>query len=161
MERDIAHQVLVTADTLSGNDNRFLDAGLTQQGGFYFAQLNAMAANLHLVVDASKKFNRAVGMSAHQITGPVHARAGAIRNINEALGRQLRAKQIPGRYPFAANEQLAGHQRRTLTSPSRPNAKRGVGNRLAQRNEFADRSKIAGRRPHRGFSGPIHVDQVT
>eukprot|EP00955_Chlamydomonas_euryale_P062857 358490-Chlamydomonas_euryale.AAC.1 len=74
------------------------------------AQLDAEAAQLHLVVDAAKELQRAVGKPAHQVAAAVHAfvRPAAEGIGNKLLGRQICAVRISTRHARTANHKLAG-----------------------------------------------------
>src|SRR5215212_7745393 len=87
---------------------------MTAQHCFYLAQLNAIAAQLHLLVQPPHILDAAVRPVAPQITSPVPARSGsaAVAVRLKALRRQLRPSQIPAPYPGAADIDLAHHPHR-------------------------------------------------
>ena len=88
-------------------------AGMAQQRGFHLAQLDAVAADLHLLVQPSQELDRAVGQPSAAVARPVEPAAGDVaeRVGEESLGRQLRGVQIAARQPRAADVQLARHAR--------------------------------------------------
>src|SRR5688572_22802666 len=75
------------------------------------ARLDAVAPQLHLLISASEKLELAIGTVAHQIAGPIEARARyRAKGIwNELLGGQRWLVEIAARHPVAADVQLAGH----------------------------------------------------
>ena len=68
-------------------DGGFEDAGVLAEGGFDLAELDALAAELDLVVEPAEVLERAVGQPAGQVAGPVQPRARA--------GRTGRARTAP------------------------------------------------------------------
>ncbi len=85
----------------------------------HFAQLDAKAAQLHLVVQASKELNGAVGQVARLVAGTVEpcARRGAERIGNEALGSHIRPIEIASSQIHAANIQLTWNAYRHRPQP--------------------------------------------
>ncbi|KGC53599.1 putative l-ornithine 5-monooxygenase [Burkholderia pseudomallei] len=76
------------------------------------AQLDAQAAQLHLVIDAADEVEHAVGAAAHEVARAVQPRARrAVRIGHEALGGERRAAQVAACEPdaLAAQIQLADH----------------------------------------------------
>jgi len=57
-----------------GTINALAHIGMPGKQGFNFTQLDALAADFHLVVHAADKFNLAVGPPAHEVAGFVKAR---------------------------------------------------------------------------------------
>ena len=77
--------------------------------------LDAEASNLHLVVGASDEDEVPGGHFAHEVAGPVHARAAAEGGRDELLGRQVGAMEVLAGEPRAGEEELAhGAARRLL-----------------------------------------------
>src|SRR5690349_18523374 len=55
------------ADRCSRDDDRVSDQRMLAQPGFNLAKLDPEAANLHLLVGATKKMKEAIGVTSHQI----------------------------------------------------------------------------------------------
>ena len=55
-------------------DGRLAHRGMAQQRGFHLAQLDAVAANLHLVVQPSQELDRTVGQPSAAVARPVEPR---------------------------------------------------------------------------------------
>ena len=85
--------------------------GCRAMRGLDLAQLDAKAANLHLVIDAAEVLDVAVLETTRQIAGPVERgpRGGAERVGDEALRGQLGAVEIAARHACAADVHLPGH----------------------------------------------------
>src|SRR5215212_5250903 len=84
---------------------------MTAEHCFYLAQLNAIAAQLHLLVQPPHILDAAIRSIAPQITSAVPACSGsaAVAVRLKALCRQLRPPQIPASYPSAADIDLTHH----------------------------------------------------
>ncbi|GAB4589195.1 hypothetical protein Ntsu_70270 [Nocardia sp. IFM 10818] len=81
---------------------------MREQIGLDLAELDALAAELHLEVGAADVFQRAVLHPAHQVAGAVHAFAGAGERIrDEAVRGQVRAALVAARQLPSAQVQLA------------------------------------------------------
>src|SRR5215212_7939124 len=87
---------------------------LTAEHCFYLAQLDAIAAQLHLLVQPPHILDAAVRPVAPQITSAVPACSGsaAVAVRLKALCRQLRPSQIPAPYSGAADIDLTHHPHR-------------------------------------------------
>src|SRR5439155_3263462 len=74
-------------------------------------QFDAEPAEFHLVIEAAKKFDLAIGAKTGQVAGAVKARAGPVaeRMGDEAFGGQFRTVQVAARDPGSADEEFAGH----------------------------------------------------
>jgi hypothetical protein len=92
LRRDIGHEPRA-ARALARNDDRLAHFGLRQQLRLDLAQLDAEAADLHLVVDAAQVVQLAFAVPTNQVAGAVEAAAAfAVERIgHEALGAQRRA----------------------------------------------------------------------
>src|SRR5215831_4417738 len=89
---------------------------LAAQQRLDLAELDAMAADLHLVVHPAGEFQGPIRMAAHAIPGTVKA-LGCIAGEwigHEALRGELRPIEIAARDAGAANAQLACDQNRAL-----------------------------------------------
>ncbi|OEZ48753.1 hypothetical protein DUGA6_63200 [Duganella sp. HH105] len=90
--------------------HRFAHLRLRQQLRLDFAQFDAEAANLDLMVDPAKIFQFALIVPAYQVARAVQALAVAPQRIgHEALRAQARTVQIAARQPDAAQIQLTSH----------------------------------------------------
>src|SRR6185503_12289776 len=74
------------------------------------SRLNAVAANLDLLIVASEVVEACIGIEASEISGLVHSRAWRCADgiWNETLRRQARPVVIAARHAIARNKQLAG-----------------------------------------------------
>jgi len=128
--RDIGCQLLACRAIIAGDYRRLPHASLPGQCVFDFAQFNAVAADLHLLVHAPKKLERAIRMAAHQVAGAIKPRTRHGGIGNEALGRQFGPVQITLCNAFATDLQLPRHQHRAVNAPGSADGQPGVGNRL-------------------------------
>src|SRR5262245_19284957 len=81
--------------------------------GFNFTELDAEAADFHLVVDAAAILQLATRQPARQVTDSIETKSGAADGIHHEAGtREVGAIQISARHPGAAYVNLAGHARR-------------------------------------------------
>ena len=103
-------ELAVTTD-LHGLDGALLDAGVQAQLLLDFAQLDAEAANLHLVVDAAQVLDAAVGQEAREVTRLVEAgtRAGAEGVGQVDAGGELGAVEVAAAQALAGDVELTGH----------------------------------------------------
>ena len=104
---------VVARRVLAHDDGGLAHGRVRRQHGLDLAQLDAEAADLHLLVHAAQVLQRAVRPPAHAVARAVHRAAGSPNGIgDEALRRQLRAAQVAARHARAAHVQLARHARR-------------------------------------------------
>src|SRR6266536_5080857 len=98
---NVGHQTPVARRILANKHHRMPNCGMLCQRGFDFAQLNAEAANLDLMVNASQVFDVSIGQEPRQVSGFVETRSGNMteRVRNESLCGQLRTVQISARNP--------------------------------------------------------------
>ncbi|RMO57029.1 hypothetical protein ALQ29_03813 [Pseudomonas marginalis pv. marginalis] len=150
---EIRHQPLFTHQ-----HHGFLDTRQLVELGFDFAQFDAHATDLHLVIIAAQVLKIAVRQPARQVAGAVHA-PGVERVVQEAFGGQLRAVQIAARHTFAAHVQLPRHTQRHRPLLLIQQVHRGIGDGFADVQRLAGLD-LAGGGDHRGFGGAIVVDQV-
>ncbi len=134
------------------------------QPRFDFAQLDAEAANLHLVVDTPGVFDGSCSAITRQVAGAVQATAIAGKRVrHEAFGRQRGAVMVAPRQTGMADVQLAAATQSDRVEISVQHVPRQVRNRLANR---AGRVLRVGQRDrsiahvHRGFGDAVHVDQL-
>ncbi len=99
----VGDESAVSVGALVGDDDAFADVGVGEEGGFDFAEFDAEAADLDLVVGAAEVFEGAVGAPAGDVAGAVHAFAGlAVGVEGEAFGGEGGAVEV------AAGESAAG-----------------------------------------------------
>ena len=125
-------------------------------------QLDAEAADLHLVVEAPQELDGAVGQESGEVAGAVGPRAGQPEWIgHEALRRQLRAAEVPPAHLHAADNELAGRTDRHRFPLPIDDVQAGVGHRPADRHRAPP--AVALTRPpahvHRRLGGTIEVVQ--
>src|SRR5688572_31345001 len=86
---DIGNESLLAAFVLASDHERLLDASVTRELRLDLAELDAKAADLHLIVVATDVFDRPVLAPLRQIAGAVQARTRrtAERIRDEALYR--------------------------------------------------------------------------
>ena len=72
VERDIADEAGVERRVLAGDDHGLADAGDRLEGRLDLAELDAVAADLDLVVGAAEEVEPAVLPPANEVAGPVH-----------------------------------------------------------------------------------------
>src|SRR5690349_25157197 len=97
---------------------------------FDLAELDAVSADLDLVVDATEVLEVAVGAIARHVAGLVHAPA-AKRIGDEALRRELGAIQVTAGDTRATDVELADHADRLSVAVSIEYVQLRVGDRLA------------------------------
>ncbi|MNF46169.1 hypothetical protein D3C84_273240 [compost metagenome] len=151
----VAHQLL-----LARHHRRFAHRRVRQQTGFDLAELDAEAANLHLLVDPPQVFQGAIGPPAHQVAGAVQALAAAEGVGDEAFGGQPRTLVVTPRQAFATDVQLAGHAQRQWLQVVVQHVQRGVGQGFAEEHLRLLFVEAVARRPDGGFRGPVEVPQL-
>src|SRR6185436_1747999 len=138
---DPGHQAVAVVAAPAGEHHGLAQVRMRGQGGLDFAQLDAEAADLDLMVDASQVFQLAAGQAPRQVAALVEPRSiGPIRPIrpigrilkrvgHEPLGGQLRPAEIAAGDPGAADVDLAGsevRQRFGMATPMRLPAARSA-----------------------------------
>src|SRR5204863_7607693 len=71
---DVGHQPRITRLIFARDDDGFAHRRMAPEYGFNFTQLDAVAAELHLIVEAAEEFNLAVRAPASPVAGPVKQR---------------------------------------------------------------------------------------
>jgi len=107
------------AGVVAQHDHRVPDLRMFAERRFDLAELDAVATNLDLMVDAAEEFDVAVGAIARQVAGAVQARAGARpeRIGHELLLRQVGPVEISVHDTGTADVNLAGHADRDRLAP--------------------------------------------
>ncbi|MDE1148590.1 MAG: hypothetical protein PW843_18560 [Azospirillaceae bacterium] len=134
-----------------------LHAGAAGDDGLDLTQLDAEAAQLHLVVDPAQEIDAAVDQRPAHVAGGVQPVAGGIQL--ETLGGFLRPVQVAVGQGRAADVDLPGlaHRHRLPVGRQHQHAISGQGpadgHRLA-------RARLVRRRHHRGLGGAIGVQHA-
>src|SRR5262245_27525719 len=107
---NVCDQALVAIRLLAGGDESLLHSRVLPQHRFDLTHLDAVAAHLDLMVDASQKLDVAVGQVPYQVAGPVEPSAGPVAKWvrDELFGGQLGAMEVAPCQAVAADVQLAG-----------------------------------------------------
>src|SRR6185312_9104308 len=128
--------------------------------------LNAVAADLDLVVGTAAKQEVAAGLETYAIPGAVEAaaRLARVRIGDEALGREVRTGEITAGEPGAADEQLAvqprGHQLLPGTGDDGESVLDGAADGdLAGETGSGRPAQLAPRGDDRGLRRAVGVDQ--
>ncbi len=102
---DVGDQPLVA---LGDDDGRVGDAWLGDECGSYFAEFDAVAADLDLVVDAAEELDGSVVPPAGEVSGAVHAAARRAVYVREELvGGAGRVAHVAAGHAGAADEEFA------------------------------------------------------
>src|SRR5262245_56396115 len=106
------------------------------EGGLDFSWLDPEPAYLDLIVEASKKFERAVGEKPYAVTGTIHARAALARKW---IGHEPRRSQffvidVADSDGVPANPEFAGFAGRHELPIRSQHVNAGVGERASDRN---------------------------
>ena len=127
-----------------------------------FAQLNAEATNLHLIVGASEILQILSRQEPREIAGAIQRFAGAERMRQKARGSELRTVQIARSDASAANVDLAWHADRNSVAEGVEQVNFEIGNLSA--NDAATREIFLRDWPvchvHGRLGDPVHVDQL-
>ena len=94
------------------------DVGVVGEGVFYFAELDAEAADLDLVVGAAEVLEPAVGGPAGEVAGAVHPGAGRRRTgRGRSAGGQGGAAEVAAGEAGAGDVEFAGYTGRHRPQP--------------------------------------------
>ncbi len=110
---DVADQALVAGPVLVGHHHGLAHPGEGEQGGFHLAQLDAVAAHLHLRIRATEELEDSVRAPAGEVSGAVEAgaRGGGEGVGYEALRGEGGLLHVAAGQAVAADEQLADDAR--------------------------------------------------
>ncbi|GAB3210079.1 hypothetical protein GCM10027262_34040 [Nocardia tengchongensis] len=92
----VGDQLITGALVVADHDHGLRDRGQRGQRRLDLAELDAQTAQLHLEVGAAQVFQLAVAGPGDEVTGAVHARAGAEGVGHEAIRGQVGASHIAG-----------------------------------------------------------------
>ena len=91
---NMRNQPRVAAEVIPRQHDGGLDVRVLHENVLDLLELDPVAADLHLVVDAAKKLQRPVGAPAGQVSGPVQARCATVR---ERVAKEASLGSVPGR----------------------------------------------------------------
>ena len=137
---DVAHQALVARDVLARKHHHLPYGRVSAEGRFDLPQLDAKAADFHLVINAPEKLDTPVCAESHQITRLVEPRPGltAERIGDKLLRGHLRLEQILACQSIAPDAQLPVHTDRHRLHVVVQNVHPRVADRSANRNRLID-----------------------
>ncbi|EYF04582.1 Hypothetical protein CAP_4402 [Chondromyces apiculatus DSM 436] len=106
----VRHEALVSRDVLARHDHAGAHRGVQAEHRLDLAELDAEAADLHLVIDPAQVFQLPVLVPAGEVAGPVEpcALPAVQRALDEALRGERAPAQVAPRDPGAADVHLAG-----------------------------------------------------
>ena len=107
---DIRDETRIAGCVLARDDDGLRNMRMRSEVGFDFSELDAIAADLHLEIEAPLVFEQAVVAPPATVARAIKPlrRAAAERICDEALGSQLRAVEIAERDTGSADVDLAG-----------------------------------------------------
>ena len=162
--RHVGHELLVAGGVLAHDGDAFAHTGGTPELGLDLAELDPVAADLHLVVDATEELElcRPVGQLTPpgQVAGQVHAVAGDERVLDEALGGQLGTGVVAAHDAVAADPELSGDTRGHRLTVAVEHVDLRVRDRGADRDDVERTLQLPGARPDRGLGRAVHVRDV-
>lgn len=130
------------------------------KGRLHLPRLDAIAADLHLVVDATEELDGAVGPPPAQVAAAIEPGPGVEGVGHEALGGELGAIQIAAGQPRPPDVDLAGHPHRHRGPAGVEDVDGGVGDGPADGGGALVLGGTAGDAgAHRGLGGAIGVEQ--
>ena len=103
----ITDQALQSGTVLADVGHGLFHSGVLFHGHFHFAELDAVAAHLHLAVDAALVVDLTVGQFRSAVAGLVHATAGNERIREETFGGKVITTDVAFRHASAAEVELA------------------------------------------------------
>ena len=130
---------------------------------FDFSKLDALSANLHLMVDSPDKFDVAIRQPSRKVSRFIHAFAGCKRMGNKFLLSQFWTVVIAFHESFAADAKLSGNPGRLHVSRTVKNVYFRIADRFSNRNrqrvllQFINRMI---RRENRAFRRSIHMKEL-
>ncbi|MCY1275775.1 hypothetical protein D9M70_244250 [compost metagenome] len=162
--QQVAHQLLAAAG-IQGQHHGLAHTRQGLQAGFDLAQLDAEAANLHLVVDTADVLDQPVAALAHQVTGAVQASALAAEGVgDEAFGGEAGALVVTTGQAVATHIELTGGARRQQVEVGVQHVERTGAHHLADGHAGGSRFQLfrgqAGQGHHHGFRGAVGVEEA-
>src|SRR5215218_5626607 len=106
MQHEVADQAPVG---LAHQRHGLAHAGVATHRGFDLAQLDAVAADLDLMVQPAEELDLPTGQTARQVASAVEPLARPTQRVgDELLGREIGPPAVAARQPHAGYTQLAG-----------------------------------------------------
>ncbi len=139
---------------IAGQHRALPDAGHRRHRGFHLTQLDAVTADLDLVVGAPEEVEVAVGAPADQVAGAVQP--APVRAGHEARRRQRGPVQVPPGQARPGNVELPRHPRRHGPEPAVEHVADGVEDGLADGGCGAA-GRTAAQGVDRVFGGAVEV----
>ncbi len=106
---EVADQAVAHAGQLADHHHGPADTGVDRDRRSHVAELDAEAADLHLLVSAAQELDVAVGIAPGDVTRPVQPPARRERVSDEPLGRQRRPTEVSVRHMCSADVDLADY----------------------------------------------------
>src|SRR6267142_3959395 len=105
--RHIRDQALVPGSIFTRQHHGLTDPRVPVEQGFDLAELDAIAAQLHLAVAPAQKFDIAIGAIARHVAGPVEASVRTAEWVaHKPVGGQIGPLPISARNPLPADVQV-------------------------------------------------------
>ena len=135
---------------------------MAQQRCLDLPQLDAVAAQLDLEVEAAKMLEVAVLAPAGSVTGAVERgpRRGAERIRDESLGGEFGPFPVTEAHALAPDAQLPRNADGAELAPLIEDIDRGVANRPANGDAVGGVGNAGASRPHSSLRGSVHVPQL-
>src|ERR1044072_1899987 len=162
MRNDVSHQAPVTRSIFTNSHNHLTHGMVTGEHILNLSQLNAVPAELHLVVSPPDEMNIAGVEIQSFISRPVQplSASHAVRVRHKPFCRQLRTLPVTTRYSGSANIDFPAHS-------DRHHAERFIQHihfhvRDCLSNPWPSLSAVAllHRPTHSGFSWPISIEEA-
>ncbi|EYF04584.1 Hypothetical protein CAP_4404 [Chondromyces apiculatus DSM 436] len=155
----VGDQPLLTRAILAEDNGGVRDLGVRRERGLDLAELDAVAADLHLRVDAAAELKVTPGGPPGAVAGAVHPLAAAKRAGEEALRGQAGAAQVAPRQAGSGDVQLSDDARRHRLQARVEHVHLGVDDRPPDRRRVRHRRQgLAQGRAHRGLGRTVGVD---
>src|SRR6185312_9166339 len=131
---------------VDSHDDGIANARMLLERGFDLAQFNPEAADLHLMVAASEKFELTVRPVTREVAGSIQAtaRVARERTRNETLGGHGGLIEVAARKPDTTKKEFANYSHRNRPHPLVDYKRLLVGDRSADRRHTTRLPKHAG-----------------
>jgi len=164
---DVRHQPALAGTVLARDHHRLADARMGRERSLDLAALDAVATDLHLVVEPPEELEVPVGPVPHPVARAVEPRAGstAERVGDEAVGGELGPVEVPAGQAHPRNAQLARHPHRHRLEPLVDDVRPRVRDRAPDRRRVHVVSLLPGRHRRGGgddgvLGGAVVVDEA-
>ncbi len=138
-QHDVRDEARLSVGRRLDDGNGLLDPALRSQRTLDLSELDAMSADLDLMIEAAQVFELAAGQVARAVPRPVHASAGVERVRYEALRRQGWPIEVAAGEARARDVDLADHAGRDRLHRGVQHEDAGVGDGPTDRG-FANRA---------------------